>query len=54
MAHIQHQPKKSQSIARFDSAVFVKTKEKIGSHRKDHPYYVTALLDMVLKILRRC
>jgi hypothetical protein len=48
------QPKKLQSIARFDYAVFIKTKQKIGSYYRDHQYYVTAMLDMLLKAMRRC
>jgi hypothetical protein len=48
------QPKKLQSVARFDYAVFIKTKQKIGSYYRDHQYYVTAMLDMLLKVMRRC
>ena len=48
------QPKKLQSVARFDYAVFIKTKQKIRSYYRDHQYYVTAMLDMLLKVMRRC
>ena len=44
------QPKKLQSVARFDYAVFIKTKQKIGSYYRDHQYYVTILFNTVLKI----
>ena len=43
------QQKKLQSVARFDYAVFIKTKQKIGSYYRDHQYYVTILFNMVLK-----
>jgi hypothetical protein len=48
------QPEKLQSVARFDYAVFIKTKQKIGSYYRDHQYYVTAMLDMLLRATRRC
>jgi hypothetical protein len=34
--------------------VFTKTKQRIGFPLNDRQYYITALLDVVAKILRKC
>ena len=38
----------------WTSVVFTKTKQRIGFPLKDRQYYITALLDVVAKILRKC
>lgn len=38
----------------WTSVVFTKTKQRIGFPLNDRQYYITALLDVVAKILRKC
>jgi hypothetical protein len=38
----------------WTSEVFTRTKQRIGFPLKDRQYYLTALLDVAAKILRKC